>query len=944
MNHHFKKTAIALAVLSLGSALSTASASSTDQTVELSGTNGPLSYTVTESLTLSAAKQKNVTIAGKVDKEGVLTFIIPINENRKDYDDGVETYGTPAPAFVNDNYNLTVEATKGNALHVEGYRGQVTFGGKAKEGTEGSSYDDVVQTENKKHHSEHGYSNKLTFKSTDGHAIYVNGLDSTVADDKDSHQHDVVIFARKTFIETKSETKSAVYLTGSSNTEGVIHGNAGLKFLKSETWDDSLQGIEITSPNMAIVMENGAMFESHAEKLTVNGNVKLTNGSWLYMGHTADITNSLPDSWKINVDEEFFDSDYDFIAHTISITGAQHSTEPTLSVSKGSNVLMAAKDITIAAQDNANGGNKENKIAAIYIKTDISDTDVGEGYEKLPTVVTIYGTRSVNIHGNIVLDANQNAESLNLIDIRSDGELKVSGSIYVTNDGSSNNAVKLKLKKNQSLEGVIEDYVEDSGVAVASDVPMLFSLARRTPEPTESLQGVFLTMEEGSSWNMTGNSTVSDLTIETPTSPMTRSISADAATIHAGTHNLKINNLVFNKDLTFTATTPKAKQFTIGNLTHQGAVPALMMLSSDLSSGPSLNVVYDKIPAYMSGVDVAKGLSFENPEQNPGFTIIQNEGSSSPTREIVVGAGVDKQIVSDNQESNTSVSESLNDVASLQVLSWIAQINDVNKRLGDLRSYPNQHGAWARTYGGQMKYGDRGLKYDHNTIQIGADTRIADNFYFGLAASYTEGEGKLKNGKNEDKSYSLGVYGGWMAENGQFADVIVKHNHFDNDFEMAYTTGAMSKGSYDTTGWSICAEYGWRFDLTDKFWIEPQAEVSYGVMNDVSYTTDDGVTAKQDKLESLVGRLGVAFGANFEHGSAYAKASVAHQAMGKSRITMSNGLEAMEEDLGSTWGEFSIGGTYNVAKNFAVYGEFQTTTDSKLKSPYQWNFGARYMF
>ena len=115
-------------------------------------------------------------------------------------------------------------------------------------------------------------------------------------------------------------------------------------------------------------------------------------------------------------------------------------------------------------------------------------------------------------------------------------------------------------------------------------------------------------------------------------------------------------------------------------------------------------------------------------------------------------------------------------------------------------------------------------------------------------------------------------------------------------------------------------------------------------MGDVSYTTDDGVAAKQDKIESLFGRLGLAFSAKFEHGSAYVKASVAHQAMGKARITMSNGLEAMEEDLSSTWGEFAIGGKFNVAKNFAVYGEFQTMTDSKLKSPYQWNFGARYMF
>ena len=93
MNHHFKKTAIALAVLSLGTALSTASATTTDQSqtdqkppLVLSGTNkGPFIYTVTESTTVSAANHANVTISGNAGEKGVLTFIIPIDETRTDY-------------------------------------------------------------------------------------------------------------------------------------------------------------------------------------------------------------------------------------------------------------------------------------------------------------------------------------------------------------------------------------------------------------------------------------------------------------------------------------------------------------------------------------------------------------------------------------------------------------------------------------------------------------------------------------------------------------------------------------------------------------------------------------------------------------------------------------------------------------------------------------------
>ena len=300
--------------------------------------------------------------------------------------------------------------------------------------------------------------------------------------------------------------------------------------------------------------------------------------------------------------------------------------------------------------------------------------------------------------------------------------------------------------------------------------------------------------------------------------------------------------------------------------------------------------------------------------------------------------------ITDEREDNTSVAKSINDVAGLGIMAWRAQMNDVNKRLGDLRTYQSQYGGWARVYGSESKYGDLGLKTESNTVQVGADMKIADNFYFGATASYTDGKGKLNNGSTDDRAYSFGVYGGWMGDDGQFVDVIIKEHNFKTDFDLRYTTSERSTGDFDLWGTSICAEYGWRLNVADGFWIEPQAEVTYGYMNDVTYEYAGGVKATQEATESLVGRLGVAFGTTFDRGSAYVKASVAHDWMGETEISMSNGNAPMKEDLGGTWGEFAIGGTYNFANGWAVYGEFQTAKGSKMKTPYQYNIGARYIF
>ena len=302
-------------------------------------------------------------------------------------------------------------------------------------------------------------------------------------------------------------------------------------------------------------------------------------------------------------------------------------------------------------------------------------------------------------------------------------------------------------------------------------------------------------------------------------------------------------------------------------------------------------------------------------------------------------------------QTTSEVIQVASDIANQQILGWRTQINDVNKRLGDLRTYEGSNqGGWVRLYGAKQKLKDQKVSSKSNTVQVGFDTKVANNFYVGVTGTYTDGDSKASMGKSDDKAYSFGVYGGWLGDDGQFVDVIVKQSHFSSDFDLRYSNGKLSSGEVSAWGTSISAEYGWRLNLpgSERFWMEPQAEVSYGHLGGDTYTTSAGIKTEQDSINSLIGRLGVAFGATFEKGSAYVKASVAHDWDSKSRVTLTSATgtrsKTLEEDLGGTWGEFAFGGTLNVSKNLAGYAEFMTTVGTPVKTPYQWNLGMRYKF
>ena len=270
-------------------------------------------------------------------------------------------------------------------------------------------------------------------------------------------------------------------------------------------------------------------------------------------------------------------------------------------------------------------------------------------------------------------------------------------------------------------------------------------------------------------------------------------------------------------------------------------------------------------------------------------------------------------------------------------------MNDVRKRLGDLRSAQGVYGVWARYDGGKMS-DDSDFEVDFNTIQVGFDTQpTPDAVRYGVAFSYTKGDTDLGRGEADMDAYSLAVYGTKFFDNGMFFDVIGRLATVDSDLEVTSTI----QGNLDNRVLSLSGEFGWRFDVTKQLYVEPQVEVTYTYIDGESFTLGNA-TYEQDTTNSFVGRLGMAAGFKCpkDMGDVYLRASVLHEFAGDAEINAHNGIASnvASVDGKDTWFEFGLGANFNVNKNAYVYADVERSAGAELDTDWRATVGVRYSF
>lgn len=557
----------------------------------------------------------------------------------------------------------------------------------------------------------------------------------------------------------------------------------------------------------------------------------------------------------------------------------------------------------------SNGGvvnfNGTSEVAADTVKADAGTVSLKDSKGTFKNVALTQGASLTADSGAVVTADTLNVQGGAKAIAENGGTLDVEDAMNITNGGSASVADGGTLKaKSVQVSGNKSTFVQQgkSNAAVSS-----------------------LAINQGGTASITGGAEakVDNLTIQ--------NASLDLGN---GTNKLTVaKSLVSNKGLVRTANADNkvvlaADAKKTGDVTVQGEGKDY---NSDALAGDS-----SKVKTLAKVVTTADG-------KTAASTVSGSEG-------IINGASVYK--VENTADGDIKVTESyipenetnraITDLAALSLITWRQENNDLNKRLGEIRDSKGDDGVWARMARGEATF--KGVKNQYNYYQMGYDKKLNDNWILGGAFSYTDGDNTFHSGTGQTKNSSFAVYGSNLRDDGSFIDLIAKYAHLKNEYDTPLGIGS---GDYSTNGFSFSGEYGKRFHM-DKFWLEPQVELTWGHVDSVNYSTENGARVHQNGMDSFVGRLGFSLGKDFSRGNVYARASYLYDFDGDVKASMTNGTVSREyrEDIGGGWFEFGVGTNLNLGRDTHFYFDLERAEggSGNVKTPWQWNVGVRYSF
>lgn len=283
---------------------------------------------------------------------------------------------------------------------------------------------------------------------------------------------------------------------------------------------------------------------------------------------------------------------------------------------------------------------------------------------------------------------------------------------------------------------------------------------------------------------------------------------------------------------------------------------------------------------------------------------------------------------------------------------WYGEMTSLRSRMGELRHNGAQAGGWIRSYGNKYSVSDAngvGFKQSQRGFSLGADAPLSEDsqWLVGVMAGHSNSDLDLSRGTSGTvKSYYAGLYATWMDDDsGYYFDGVVKANRFENDSKVGLSDGAQAKGNYGTNGIGASVEVGRNIKLDNEFFVEPFAQASTVVVKGKDYKLDNGLQAKGQNTQSVLGKLGVTVGRDFvmDNGSIvqpYLRTAVAHE-FAKDNKAKVNG-HVFNNDLSGSRVELGAGVAVSLSQNLQLHADFEHSKGKHVDQPWGVNVGVRY--
>lgn len=552
--------------------------------------------------------------------------------------------------------------------------------------------------------------------------------------------------------------------------------------------------------------------------------------------------------------------------------------------------------------------NIDAKNTVIDVSTDVDKKD--DAGEHTAIGIVAYSGSKLNINNNLTVNAataiSTRGNSTININKNGTGTVKMNGDISFNYDEkTSKTTIDSTVNLNLTNE---ESYLKGNIIKTGNP-----------PSNKITVQDMNMSLSNGATWTSTADSFVNNLTL------------ANGGTVSLAGDAHKVNVL--------------------NEMTSNDGVVATNSLDSKVEIANNTNKEVKKLTVKGTGA-MADAIAKDPSVANKLANVVTDASGKSAATNVTTDEGEVAGAYSGTVDANgnlsgslakNSTNENISGLGVISLMTWRQENNDLNKRLGELRDSKGQYGLWTRMSRGEAKYNDLGIKNQYNYYQLGYDARISDDWILGGAVSYTDGESSFRDGDGTNKHTGFAVYGSRLADDGSFIDIIAKYAHMKNEYD---TYAGAGDGDYSTNGFAFSAEYGKRFKGQNDFWIEPQAELTYGRVDSANFTTAKGVHVHQDSLDSLVGRLGFALGKDVKAGHVYVRASYLYDFKGDVNMYMDKdgAADSYDHDLGGGWWEFGVGTNLNLGHDTHFYFDVERTASGEVSTPWQWNAGIRYSF
>lgn len=670
----------------------------------------------------------------------------------------------------------------------------------------------------------------------------------------------------------------------------------------------------------AVVINGGTVSlgkENSVIEINANG-----NGGNAVMGVYVLDKNS---KFDVNAKSFTLNSDGTFALHVQSNTQEKNAPQDSASANiQADNIVINGANLGISAHSNGQIDIKGN--------------------------LTVNAINAIDTRGNATININTDGKHTTVLN----GDIVFETPYREGKPENSGNLINSNVDINLSGEGsswtgkAYQEYQVDNGSGVYK---YIHSVELDTPDKYKygDVIGFKMNINNGASWNMTGDSFINNVTVE---NGGVINVQKDVKKFNVGSlaaddnGGITLNNGVINLQ-------GESQQITVTELDGNGGTVNTNSLDNKMNidkvdtkdTAITVNGSGEIADAIYGGDATAQELA---DVVTTGTDDSKKSAASQITTDEGIIAGKITADVKDGEVTNYTVAKNttnvgLSNLTGINLMTWRQENNDMNKRLGELRDSKGEHGVWARMVRGEVEY--ESIKNQYNYYQVGYDEKLSTdpNWTVGMFLTRTEGNSTFRTGSAENNHTGVGVYGSYLKDDGSFIDLVAKYARIDSDFNA---NGGVGSGDYNTNGYSVSAEYGKRFEQGNGFWIEPQVELTYGTVGAVDYTTSNGAKVRQEGMDSLVGRVGFSLGKDIKAGNIYARASYLYDFDGETEVTMSHSgiSDVYEQDLGGGWFEVGVGTNINLSDATHLYFDVEKTYGGDVATPWQWSAGIRYSF